>query len=496
MITRRQLLQSLPLLSIPSLALPAASGSFDTDVAVIGSGPAGVSLASKLAEAGIKVMIIESGALNSFDSQAQLRNKVVDAGQGLPYQLGFATKRIVGGTSSVWGGHCPRLKPDDLLCKSKYAYSADWPIKYEELESYYCEAEKFLQVFNPANPCSSFLLKDGSYPLAEKLDIFGFAQALPASVTVDDNYKYSPLRLHKTHLPRLLRTKKLSLLQKVTARNFEVDKSGKIKAVICQTYDGRQIKVACKSAVICAGAIQSARLLMLFNKNQDSTKFGIEGGQLGANFMDHPVLKIKAFEVKPPFGAAQRFGQAHLWQWYGNYRKAGVGAYLPLVIQNAELSNTPLAINNQSKHQDKRRILHFDTICEQEALSSNRFELSEEKDDLGDPLVKLWYKSSSFDQATLKHAEQSIKTVIENSPDLALGKERDIWLGSHHLMGTTRMAANDKEGVVDKNLKVFGSKNLYVSSGSVFPSGGAANPTLTITALSIRLANHLIKIGK
>ena len=65
-----------------------------------------------------------------------------------------------------------------------------------------------------------------------------------------------------------------------------------------------------------------------------------------------------------------------------------------------------------------------------------------------------------------------------------------------HLMGTTRMAKNDNEGVVDVNQRVFGTSDLYVTGSSVFPTGGGSNPTLTLTALSLRLADHLLKSAK
>ena len=67
-----------------------------------------------------------------------------------------------------------------------------------------------------------------------------------------------------------------------------------------------------------------------------------------------------------------------------------------------------------------------------------------------------------------------------------------LGFGNHH-MGTTRMSSSDKNGVVDSNLKLFGTKNLYILGSSVFPTGGHVPPTLTIVALSVRLAEHLAK---
>lgn len=496
MINRRQFLQTSSLLSLtilarPSFALPKTMYIDNTDVAIIGSGPAGLSLASRLTQSGIKVIVIESGPLNGYSERAQKRNKVLDAGYGLPYTLGVATKRMTGGTSNVWGGVCPRLQADDLRCKSKFDYAADWPITYQELEHYYCKAENFLQVFNPIKNCSSFTLTDGSASLAQNLRTHGFKDTVAASVTVNSHGDFQALRLKHSHLPGLLKNKNFSLFTNVTARSFNVDTSGKVKSVLGNDNEGNVIKINCKTVVICAGAIQSSRLLMLLNNQRTGFSFGADGGHLGANFMDHPAVKMTIFENPskeilsrheplPPV----KFGQAHIWQWYGHYRKQGVGAYLPFVVQNSESNDLA-----------KVKILKFSILCEQEPLRENRFELSnKETDEFGDPLPKLWYKSSDFDKRTYLHAITNMKQFMEKSQSLKAAEKIDIHLGRHHLMGTTKMALNDKEGVVDKNLKVFGSNNIYVLGGSVFPSGGAANPTLTIVALALRLAKHLIQI--
>ena len=133
-------------------------------------------------------------------------------------------------------------------------------------------------------------------------------------------------------------------------------------------------------------------------------------------------------------------------------------------------------------------------LCEQEPQRKNRLSLDLEKNDFfGDPLTHLNFEQSDRDIATINYMESKIKVLAEHlGDDYSI---RPLRLSSYHLMGTTRMSISDKTGVVNKNQKVFGTSNLYIAGASVFSTGGAANPTLTLTALSLRLANHLLSKG-
>ena len=140
-------------------------------------------------------------------------------------------------------------------------------------------------------------------------------------------------------------------------------------------------------------------------------------------------------------------------------------------------------------------------MMEQTPHRDNRIKLSANKDRFGIPKIEIdWTLTDSDKENLWKALEVLAQDVGERSLGrLKILKEREqrMWregIGfGHHHMGTTKMAANEKEGVVDKNQKVFGTKNLYVAGSSVFPTGGHVPPTLTITATSIRLAQHIEK---
>jgi choline dehydrogenase-like flavoprotein len=143
---------------------------------------------------------------------------------------------------------------------------------------------------------------------------------------------------------------------------------------------------------------------------------------------------------------------------------------------------------------------------EQEPIWSNHVRLSKTKRDrFGIPLTELHWKKTDRDLATLQKSLVHFNDYViarnlgrikffdwvfgkDGFPDYRL--TGDDGAGYHH-MGGTRMADTVKHGVVDSNCRVFGQDNLYIAGSSVFPSGGAANPTLTIVQLSLRLAEHL-----
>jgi choline dehydrogenase-like flavoprotein len=148
---------------------------------------------------------------------------------------------------------------------------------------------------------------------------------------------------------------------------------------------------------------------------------------------------------------------------------------------------------------ERLRFSGFDVLhqTEQAPNPNNRITLLPEKDALGMQKIALHWKWNTIDQESIGRAQQILKTEFARSGighfEIAQinGAPRIIYPGTHHHMGTTRMHINPKLGVVDGDCRVHGVENLFVASSSVFPTGGFANPTLTIVALAIRLADHL-----
>jgi choline dehydrogenase-like flavoprotein len=125
--------------------------------------------------------------------------------------------------------------------------------------------------------------------------------------------------------------------------------------------------------------------------------------------------------------------------------------------------------------------------------------LTREKDRLGCPRVALHWRLTALDKRTMHRAHAIFAEDIARAGlgrfESALGAEDGPWpsalRGARHHMGTTRMHRDPRRGVVDADCRVHGVDNLYVAGSSVFPTSGSANPTLTIVALALRLAEHV-----
>lgn len=146
------------------------------------------------------------------------------------------------------------------------------------------------------------------------------------------------------------------------------------------------------------------------------------------------------------------------------------------------------------------RNFQLQQMAEQVPNPESRVTLASERDQLGQPRARLDWKLSPRDVQGIQNAQKVVKQALETSDlghvDVApLENIRDRMFGGYHHMGTTRMSASPRDGVVDSDCKVHNVSNLYIAGSSVFPTSGCANPTLTIVALALRLADHLKNCG-
>jgi len=150
---------------------------------------------------------------------------------------------------------------------------------------------------------------------------------------------------------------------------------------------------------------------------------------------------------------------------------------------------------------EQPQALFFMNELEQAPNPASRVKLAPEKDALGMPRAQLEWRLSGIDKQSARRTQELLARALGGAGlgrlQILLNEDDHSWPaelgGGRHHMGTTRMHEDPKQGVVDADSRVHGLDNLYLAGSSVFPTAGAANPTLTLVALALRLADHLVE---
>lgn len=500
----------------------------ESEVCVIGAGAAGISLARRLLRLGHGVVLLESGGLDYEAATAQL-NAGENAGEDY-YDLEDSRLRFFGGTTAIWGGRCAELDPIDLERRDYVAHSG-WPIGWAELERWYEEARPLFGL-------------PGRRPGPEDLRRAGVK--LPQFDELD-----TPLWTFDRRFDRfawkscsdLEADPKCQIVTHSTVTGI-VRSGGGIERVEARSLGPGRLTVRAKAYVLAAGGIENPRLLLAS---------GLGNDQVGRYFMEHPharggrIVEAAAWPLLKAFGRRHRIGGQDLAalispseklqrregilntsltvvarQPRGRRQFIGMKAYSGLKHNMAPTKRgralwmvTKKAASWAQRHVDPARpwllykIGNLEVALlvrgEQAPNPASRVTLSGEKDATGVPRVKLDWRLSGIDVRSVAVLVEALGRELER---LGLGRvEPADWLGSggwktdplisshpiggYHHMGTTRMGSDPATSVTDPGGRVHGLGNLWVAGSSLFPTGGWANPTLTIVALALRSAGTI-----
>jgi choline dehydrogenase-like flavoprotein len=455
-------------------------------VCVVGSGPAGMTTAVTLAKKGFDVILIEAGGRHlTGDSQAQFAGEVVGDRY---YDLSFARLRMFGGTSNHWGGYCAPLDYHDFERHPRFPETG-WPISRSDLDPYLEGACEVLEIPNRFE-------EELVTPTLRRIQ-FQF------SPPVNFGQKYDEFCRSSDRL-------RVCLNSVLTDLRLE---DHAIKSAVVAT-DGPEFSVDAECFVLCAGGIENSRLLLWINQRSGG-RLVQDSRTLGRYWMEHPHANLGDFllEGGPEFFDDGRafFALTKQAQYHLGVLNAGVR-----VVEQAYSTTKGLIADllcyAPALGERLMGLLDKELVCgarirsshwEQEPRFENHVALDSTKSDgLGIPRVKLHWKKSEADRRTIVLTANEFARQIANSE---LGRVRLMeWLvdddvpmtpqktmGAWHHMGGTRMSDNPDQGIVDRNLRVHGNRNLYVGGSSVFRSGGYANPTLTIVQLSLRLSDEI-----
>jgi choline dehydrogenase-like flavoprotein len=492
----------------------------DSVVVVIGSGAGGGTLSNELAQKGIDVVCLEAGnrlAMQDIENDPGLmiaRMGWNDERIGAPVWL----CKTVGGTTMRWTAIALRFQEHEFRPRSTYGVMddtslIDWPLTLEELTPYYERAERKMGVTGtnglpPAFETSNYkVLKAGGRKIGyrefttERSAINSAAyDGRPACLQIGFcvsgcriGAKWSTLY---TEIPKAEGSDHFELRTGSMAMRINHDDAGRVTGVVYADADGNLHEQKARAVAVAGNVVETARIML----NSASARFpdglGNTTGQLGRNYMRHVTSLIYARMPGPVnFHKGPRISGLIMDERYHGTDRDYAGGYY---IQTAATSPDDLATRLPGWGADfADTMTHYDHMAgifisgEDPPQSSNRITLhTDRRDQHGLPVPVLEYAMHPNSTAMQVHANARSSEIFESLDGTVLSKMEGVALGCHN-MGVARMSEKPEDGVTNRWGQAHDIPNLFVSDGSVFTSSAAANPTLTITALAIRQADHI-----
>ena len=541
----------------------------EADICIIGSGPAGISIALELLKTNKKIIMLTGGGYHETAGNQDLHKGFVD--YLTPHEpLDENRRRVFGGAGTAWGGRCIPLDTIDFKKRSWIPHSG-WPITFDELKPYYVKASNYL--------------KSGAF----HYDAPAGFKKITADEIIDgiDNEDIISSKLERWSTPVNFAKDYASLLDKnefiqvildAHLLSFETEDGKSIHSV--KTRIGNSdIFIKSNTFILACGGIENPRLLLASKSQFHPTGLGNKYDIVGRYYMSHFFGTYATLEPKNRENIIYDFekdntGVYFRRRWWiteeaqnkneiGNAifflhkandqsghrdilfsivfitkffislisqksinsikgkwikSKEDVLAHIKLVLTEG-WGQLPTIIKLASKRFQKRRLpfvlpnvnseklgLYFQT--EHMPNPNSRISLDDNSvDALGIPRVNVHIEFNELDKKTIISAHNFFMeryavanvgswSYTESGLNKFIDEKINAFNSAAHHLGTTRMSDDPTSGVVDRNCLVHGMTNLYVAGSSIFPTGGHVNPTLTIVALAIRLAEHLNQVNE
>ena len=513
-----------------------AGTTLDADVCIVGSGPAGVTLATELSGSGARVLLLESGG-RERSSWADALSSIESIGAPRVMDQSLVRNRVLGGSSATWSGRVATFDDVDFAERAAVPGSG-WPIDRAELEHYFARAMPHLgSAVADNNRPPVRTLVDELLPDVDRRVFTPYAWSYSRDdADPGDFMRFGP-RAERTDLPGV------RCFLHATVTHIDTDAAGsRVERLEVQTPDGGRRWVRAPRVVLAGGAIENARLLLASNRTVPAG-VGNAHDVVGRYLMDHLRGPVGFYRPADLLAVQRVFGGIRA-DVHGRPATLSPGLALSAGLQaDEELLNCALWISGDIAEDDptqaardllrrrhpvrslrallshplvlaeslKRlardhrtalsRMSAVALLCmvEQRPDPDSRVTLSRQTDALGVPLSVIDWRVSEQERRTVRRASSAFAAEMRRLglpvPELLpmiTDPEVDLHLPDvAHPTGTTRMSRDPRTGVVDTDCAVHGVQGLYVAGSSVFPTSGHTNPTQLIVALAVRLADHL-----
>lgn len=485
----------------------------DTDICIIGAGPAGLVLGAELEGSHSDVIVLESGGEHSEADILELNDG--DVSGDVYAGLGATRHRQVGGTAQLWNSaisgavsakYAP-LDAPDFEQRSGREYSG-WPFSLSELRDDYERAQRICGLGPFSYDGAAWA--DATHAPWTTLGLSLVSRVYQAGTR---DALLSPL------LASISRATNVRLCTHASAVALHRDTSGRrISRISVATPGGPRWSVRAKRVVLAAGAVENARLLLL--TDDGSGAMGDASGWVGRGFMEHP--RDRAITLRPrspaPYASSGFYDQ---WRAADGTWIIGRLALDHTLLTSGALLNASATLIPRLSDARRRLRAALPSVAtrwmpneghgwstkrnadsayegfaillnvEQSPHPENRVTLSARLDSLGVPLPALHWTWRADDHARLERLRALVAEELEAVGSVTIDRGARPDPNAHHHAGTTRMHVDPRHGVTDADGRVHATDNVYVAGASTFPTAGFANPVLTIVALSVRLARHL-----
>ncbi|KIH84031.1 GMC oxidoreductase [Pseudomonas batumici] len=449
--------------------------------------------------------------------------------------LAGARVMTYGGSTIHWGGWSFRLKAEDFKLKSNTGQGADWPINYAELEPFYNQAECYIGVSGDSKnqdpprsapypfPAFPYTLED--QPVHSAMTALGMSTAnvpIARHGITNTTSRHAPCKTTGTckYCPFGARYAAPNFLNDMTHwgnfPNFRVMDNCVVEEVIMSsknrtsgvTYldkmSGQHLTIEANTVIVAGGAIETPKLLLRSCSEYWPNGIGNDHDLVGRYFVTHPYFVFTATVNSNPEWLQPEMDFPTLCsRYFDSPQEQAKGkfilinppsSFMPLV--NGKTLSIAQMMQNGMLRQDIENAVkgsaqvQIHGMVEIPSDYKNRVMNLDIRNRIGLQETIVDYSQSADFNTRMQEIGAHVGRIFEAMGATLSGPPSISWRADHAAC-TCRMSDNEQEGVIDKNLKLFGVDNLYVCSNAAFPNTGAINPTLTLTALALRLGERL-----
>lgn len=502
------------------------------DFAIVGTGAGGGTLACKLAEYGFSIVAFDAGPyfrpLEDFASDETHQSKLYWTDERLvdgdtPLQLGANNSgKAVGGSTVHFAMVSLRFRPEWFKLRSLLGYGADWPLGWKEMWSYYREVEVALGISGPVRypwgphrpryPYRAHELNAAALVLAKGAEAMGIKWSPTPLATLSaprglahpcvyrgmcvtgcsTNAKQSVL---VTWLPRALKAG-AEIRDLAMVGRIEHDRAGLVTGVH-YFREGEWRFQKARNVVVAGYAIETPRLLLNSATSRYPDGLANSSGLVGKNLMvqsNQAVWgkmdqEIRSYKGPPSLAITEHWNYTDEGKdFFGGYSYMSQGP-LPIVWANTLAAKRGLwGETLATEMEDYNHNVGLKIVGECLPQECNRVTLAQERDQYGLPIARVTYSYCDNDKRLIRHALDFMGEALRACDAREIWEEED---DTCHLNGTARMGDDRKTSVVNADCRSWDIPNLWICDGSVFPTVGGVNPSLTIQAIACRTADRI-----